>query len=75
MSQAELEDCASPEYLRLGAVVEIGAQRLPSFINTNREGLKPPPGLVTTFGREPVVQSWLSTALQLLAPTLLGAYS
>jgi hypothetical protein len=46
MSQAELEDCTSSEYPRLGSVVEIGAQRLSGFMNTNREELKPPPGLV-----------------------------
>ena len=55
MRQAELEDCTSSAYPRLGAVVEIGVQKLPSFTKTNREELKPPPGLVTTSGRVPYV--------------------
>ena len=28
-----------------------------SFMNTNREEMPPPPGLVVTYDREPVVQS------------------
>ncbi len=59
MGRAALEDCTSSEYPRLGAVAESGAPRLPSFMNSNREEMKPPPGLVTTYDREPVVQSWL----------------
>jgi hypothetical protein len=58
MGWAELGDCTSSEYPRQWAVVEIGAPRLPGFMNTNREEMKPPPGLVTTYDREPVVQSW-----------------
>jgi len=58
----------------LGAVVEIGTQRLPSFMNTNREEMQSPPGLVITYDRELVVQSWLIDGSSDTAPYALGAY-
>jgi hypothetical protein len=74
MGQAELEDCTWSAYLRLGAVVEIGAQRLPSSVKTNREEMKPPPGPIVTYNREPVMQNWSIDGFSVTGPTLLEAY-
>ena len=72
MSWAELGDCTSSEYPRQGAVVEIGAPRLASFMNTNREEMKPPPGLVTTYDREPVIQNWSLDGSSVTGPHAFG---
>ena len=58
----------------LGAVAEVGTQRLPSFMNTNREEMQSPPGLVITYDRELVVQSWLIDGSSVTDPPRFGAY-
>ena len=43
-----------------------------SFINTNREEMKPPPGSVTTYDREPVIQNWSLDGSSVTGPHAFG---